>query len=768
MIDRERVKSVAYLITRYSLYGIVFLVPVYFAWFQENFSVFDLNKSVILHLLLGIGLLAWLVGVSVSGQIHWHGNKILLIVGKAVALLFLLSTIFSLHPLISLWGSYERMQGLYNLWHYLGLSFLLIAALRNKKDVQHVIVMLLIGSAFACLYGLIQALGLDFLRWGESATRIFSTFGQPNFFGHYVAVLLPLTIYAAMYVSKNVYVRLSYGILGVAQFICLIFTYSRGAWLAVLITGVLFSLFLLLRAQRKFLAVSLLVFIAASGFTLRSTMVRTAILEHVPFDNKLVVERFLSIFELGYSTTPTRIAYWQAGLEIFTSAPWQRKLIGYGPDTEATLYAHEYRPEWAYYEQINSFPDRAHNFILDILLQFGLVGELLLALLVGVIVNKLWRFLRQEQRGPDYWRGVALLSSLLIYALNNLFSFSLVGMNVVLYTLLALAWLTGNGFQVWTIPIKFFRPLSRWLILGSLAALFLVLLYNYNLKFYLADYYYFKVKKAEAKGDCPATLSYMDKVIELYPLNHFYNRQYIHHSTNCFSAITSDASYQQLGRALVSHVNNIPPRERQFYTLIEMSHMYSIMGFYVDRRYYQEAEPIYKEMLKINPYITTTYQDYGRMKLWQRRDEEAIAIFKQGIEVLPPYDSVADINRRQDIIKQKAYFQVLIGMAYFDKLDTKSAISWYKEALALDPLQTAAYKNLSDTYYQLGDIDTAISYTEKALRIDPYNNMWSFSLATLYKEKGDMTRARLYAEQAVEVNAQDEKAKQLLEDLKAK
>jgi len=97
---------------------VVFFVPIYFAWFQENYTIFDLNKSVALHLLLAITIISWLIQISLEGKFQWEGNKLLCILGTAVAVVFLLSTVFSLHPVISLWGSYERQQGLYNLWHY--------------------------------------------------------------------------------------------------------------------------------------------------------------------------------------------------------------------------------------------------------------------------------------------------------------------------------------------------------------------------------------------------------------------------------------------------------------------------------------------------------------------------------------------------------------------------------------------------------------------------------------------------------------------------
>ncbi|MDD5295165.1 MAG: hypothetical protein PHP21_04635, partial [Patescibacteria group bacterium] len=47
------------------LLGIIFLVPVYFAFTQENYNVFELNKAVIFRVLLTIAFLAFTAKVFI-------------------------------------------------------------------------------------------------------------------------------------------------------------------------------------------------------------------------------------------------------------------------------------------------------------------------------------------------------------------------------------------------------------------------------------------------------------------------------------------------------------------------------------------------------------------------------------------------------------------------------------------------------------------------------------------------------------------------------
>lgn len=767
MISQETLINCCRRITRWPLYGIVFLVPIFFAWLQENFSVFDLNKSLLLHFLLGMGLIAWLVEITLSGEVKFRGNRLLFGLGCIVSTVFLMSTVFSVYPTISLWGSYERVQGLYSLWTYITFSFLMIVTLRNRTELRYFINALLLGSAISVLYGLIQLFGLDFLRWGEKTDRLFSSFGQPNFFGHYLAVLLPITFYAIFYYGKNVFQRFGYILLFLAQATCLVFTYSRGAWLALLIALFIFTVWWLWRRQHKVWAIGLLGLALAGLIMISFSGVRNNIIQSKIFGDGKLVERVFSVFVFNTGSNRIRLLYWQSGFQAWQEAPWERKILGYGPDAETSVYIRYYRPTWAYDEQMNSFPDRAHNFVIDILLQFGLIGLLALSALLGYIAWRLYRYSVGQADKEEFWLGVSVLLALLIYGLNNLFSFSLVSMNVVFYGLLGTAWLVAYQFKEEKISVGFFQPLSRRLITGAVSIFLLVIFYNYSVKLYIADYHYFEVKKAEVRGDCAAMLDGMDTVVRWYPLSAFYNRQYLHHGTNCFSSLNSEADYQQLGKSLAEHLNALPPEENQFYTLIDLSHTYSILGFYVDKKYYEEAEKIYQQMLSLSPYITTTYQDYGRMKLWQQKSEEAIAIFKKGIEVIPPLEEAKIEAHRTDIVEQLGYFKTLIGMAYVNKGDSQSAIQWYKEALATDAKQTAAYKNLADIYYQLGDIKTAIEYNEKASRIDKENNLWFFNLGLLYKEQGNITAARKYAQEALRLSPEDQKIKDLVKELES-
>ena len=61
-----------------------------------------------------------------------------------------------------------------------------------------------------------------------------------------------------------------------------------------------------------------------------------------------------------------------------------------------------------------------------------------------------------------------------------------------------------------------------------------------------------------------------------------------------------------------------------------------------------------------------------------------------------------------------------------------AAIPVYKQALANDPNNAAAYAGLGWVYYQTGHSDTAITYIQRAIKLDPGNAEPHYFLAAIY------------------------------------
>ena len=76
---------------------------------------------------------------------------------------YLLSTLLSIAPRISLWGSYVRLQGTYTTFSYVIIFFLMLNTMRRQDQVDRLTTTIILTSLPISLYGILQHYGLDSL-----------------------------------------------------------------------------------------------------------------------------------------------------------------------------------------------------------------------------------------------------------------------------------------------------------------------------------------------------------------------------------------------------------------------------------------------------------------------------------------------------------------------------------------------------------------------------------------------------------------------------
>ena len=102
------------------------------------------------------------------------------------------------------------------------------------------------------------------------------------------------------------------------------------------------------------------------------------------------------------------------------------------------------------------------------------------------------------------------------------------------------------------------------------------------------------------------------------------------------------------------------------------------------------------------------------MKLWQGKNDEAIVIFKKGLEIMPDLnDPYLNMDHKKSIEQELIVLYYNLGEAYYNKKDWENAIIYYNQALKLNPYYLDVYKKLADTYRQTGDLDKAVWYNKK-------------------------------------------------------
>lgn len=179
-------------------------IPYFFN--VQSADAFESNKAILLRIFaVAIGVLEGFSTFTVgrtAADIHRAiarrfatspARPILLGVALLLASM-VLSTILSIEPALSFWGSYGRRQGLYTSLAYV-VIFGFVALRADESFVRRAVTVLLHTGVAVCLYAFLQALGHDPLAWGiDVVARPTSTFGNSGTAAGFIAPLCPLAV----------------------------------------------------------------------------------------------------------------------------------------------------------------------------------------------------------------------------------------------------------------------------------------------------------------------------------------------------------------------------------------------------------------------------------------------------------------------------------------------------------------------------------------------------------------------------------------------
>ena len=237
--------------------------------------------------------------------------------------------------------------------------FVVKNTVRSPALVRKCLYSLSVSSVLVSFYGLYQnffetpsTVWQDTAVFSEIRGRVVSTFANPNVLGEYLILIFPI-ILALMVTAKHSNERFAMLIAAAASCACLVFTWSRGAWLGFAISLVLFCC---LSSKHFFTAgIFAIPFVALFLFFGSGTS---------------LVRRFTT---LGDSSTSYRLGIWQGVLLMLANTFYFG--IGIGEGAFAEVY-----PFYAL-SGIETAP-HSHSLYLQILTELGIFGLLAFCLFI--------------------------------------------------------------------------------------------------------------------------------------------------------------------------------------------------------------------------------------------------------------------------------------------------------------------------------------------------------------------------------------------------
>ena len=318
-------------------------------------SAFDLPKS------LASRSIEWATAAALIVALLSHGRGILprtrlhaAVVGLVVTVG--LAAVFATEPYVAIFGEQDRYLGLTWLGNMLVLYAALAVAIRGTRDVFLILGAIAASAVVALGYAVLQLIDVDPFVWATDARiRPFSTFGNPDQFGHFISVLFGLAL-GAVLAPSGAARRTIAAIAAIAALAVAAFVATRGTLVGI--AGALAGTVGVRPSRRVILATAALA--VAIGAGLLATPLG---------------QRAVGTFAGG--VLPDRITLYG----IAARATLARPLLGYGPDNFRAAFVGNRTPESL--ASLTAGPETsAHDWLLDASATTGLVGlAALLALL---------------------------------------------------------------------------------------------------------------------------------------------------------------------------------------------------------------------------------------------------------------------------------------------------------------------------------------------------------------------------------------------------
>lgn len=274
------------------------------------------------------------------------------------------------------------------------LFFVIFDTLNTRQKIKNILWIMLASAFLVSIDGLFQYFThQDFLRHRSMPfkKRINASFYTPNDLGAYLVPLTMLSLSTIFLRLKNIFINLIPKILFPLLFICLILTFSRGAWLSF-IAGVIFmvTIMLLLKNKNLFLIALLLIFILLMSLPLRSD---------------IPLHKILDFSDAG---TVDRRGLWTIAWNMVKAKPF----FGHGIGT----FMHNFKK----YDTIgySHGVSYAHNCYLQMAADIGIAGVLVFLWMIITVLKKSIGIILETKDGLDILL-LGLISSLGAFLIHS-------------------------------------------------------------------------------------------------------------------------------------------------------------------------------------------------------------------------------------------------------------------------------------------------------------------------------------------------------------
>ncbi len=244
---------------------------------------------------------------------------------------------------------------------------LIINLMTNKQWINACLFSFAAPSAIVAFLGFVQYfLGGAPSGWVDESIysgitqRAVSVFNNPNILGAYLAAMFPIALMLTTSRYKRK-IRVLGGIIATYIAVTTILTYSRSAWLALVVAAIIFAV--MITPKGILFLVPTAVLIIALSLIFPDT----------------IGARIINFVSLADSANNYRITVWNSSWNLLSDSIWFG--IGWGEEAFRTAYIN-------YAADGTQYAMHSHSLFMQIAIQTGIIGLIVFLLSVGSVIKK--------------------------------------------------------------------------------------------------------------------------------------------------------------------------------------------------------------------------------------------------------------------------------------------------------------------------------------------------------------------------------------------
>jgi putative inorganic carbon (HCO3(-)) transporter len=608
-MDKKKLESVFSSIILISAYLTLFspyiIAPLFFASIT--------SKYLYIIALTEIIFFSWLILFVLNKKWPFKINSFTIILAGFLVI-SILASIFSINPILSFWGKFDRGTNTILIIHLFLFLIATTSFFRKKHWQEFFLLSIIIGSSIALIL-----IGSYLGVFDSYNLKSGVTLGNSSFLATYLLFIFFFSLYlffeedfpsGKLLIFEKGEIKFLTGLGLILCGTALPLSGGRAATFSALCGLILFLLFYFSfksKTKLRILAKLLLVFTLLFIFWFIVCL-------HVP-------ESFFQK-ELTKFTTKARFLVWQGALRAIKERP----VLGFGPETFELVYV-------KYFNSTLFLPegggevrfDKAHNIIFETLISCGFLGLILyLAILIYIFYFLFNGILKQT---ISFWIGSSFFCLILAYFLQNLTVFDTPVSDLLFFIILG--FLASQHRQK-----TIFFPQLDFLKFPLVFLVLIVFFFSFN--YFLiqpAKTAYFLAKIPTENLDPSQREEMFKKAINSSLFGRFQAREYYAFQVKeKFEA--GEASREELDFAINEFEKNLKEIPQDYYSRILLAKTYNYLGTKEKDKLIRSQE-ILEEAIEISPKNLYAYWYLIETKILQKEYEEALSLAQRAIKIEP-------------------------------------------------------------------------------------------------------------------------------------